>query len=142
MPSMAGPRNSGMSLLSGGLQYVAAIREDTTVFLAGPAGARAPVAVKDLAKGLPKPAWRSVWWRHGTKGDMRSRFAMLRVRIAHQESGRRQERPLEWLLIEWPTSEAEPVHYWLSNLPPGTPHQQAPSTLPRCAGGSNATIRS
>jgi SRSO17 transposase len=103
-----------------GLQYVAAVREDMTVFLAGPVGARAPIAVKDLAKGLPKTAWRSVWWRHGTKGDMRSRFALLRVRVAHQEPGRRQERPLEWLLIEWPTSESEPVHYWLSNLPAGT----------------------
>ena len=103
-----------------GLQYVAAIREDTTVFLAGPAGARNAVAVKDLAKGLPKTAWRSVWWRHGTKGDMRSRFTLLRVRVAHPESGTRRERPLEWLLIDWPTSEDAPVHYWLSNLPPGT----------------------
>jgi SRSO17 transposase len=103
-----------------GLQYVAAIREDANVFLAGPAGARAPIAVKDLAKALPKTAWRSVWWRHGTKGDMRSRFALLRVRVAHPESGTRRERPLEWLLIDWPTSEGEPVHYWLSNLPAGT----------------------
>jgi SRSO17 transposase len=103
-----------------GLQYVAAIREDANVFLAGPAGARAPVAVKDLAMSLPKTAWRSVWWRHGTKGDMRSRFALLRVRVAHPESGTRRERPLEWLLIEWPASEAEPFHYWLSNLPAGT----------------------
>src|SRR5204862_488710 len=66
-----------------GLQYVAAIREDTNVFLAGPAGARDAVSVKNLAKGLPKTAWRSVWWRHGTKGEMRSRFALLRVRVAH-----------------------------------------------------------
>ena len=103
-----------------GLQYVAAVREDTTVYLAGPAGARAPIAVKDLALGLPKTAWKSVWWRNGTKGDMRSRFALLRVRVAHPESGRRQERSLEWLLIEWPQSENDPVHYWLSNLPAGT----------------------
>jgi SRSO17 transposase len=102
-----------------GLQYVAAVREDMTVFLAGRAGARTPIAVKDLAVGLPKAAWRSVWWRNGTKGDMRSRFALLRVRVAQQEPGRREERPFEWLLIEWPTSKSEPVHYWLSNLPAG-----------------------
>jgi SRSO17 transposase len=103
-----------------GLQYVAAVREDTTVSLPGPAGAKDPVAVKQLAASLPKTAWRSVWWRHGTKGDKRSRFALLRVRIAHQAPVRGQERDLEWLLIEWPPAEPEPVHYWLSNLPAGT----------------------
>jgi SRSO17 transposase len=27
------------------------------------------------------------------------------------------ELPLAWLLCEWPEGEAEPVKYWLSNLP-------------------------
>lgn len=103
-----------------GLQYMAAVREDATVFLPGRVGAREHVAVMDLAKSLPKSAWKSVWWRHGTKGDLRSRFALLRVRVAHREPGRREERPLEWLLIEWPASEARPVKFWLSNLPAGT----------------------
>jgi SRSO17 transposase len=103
-----------------GMQYVAAIREDTTVYMAGRAGSRDPVGVKSLATRLPKAAWRSVWWRHGTKGDMRSRFALLRVRVAKKEPGQKEERPLEWLLIEWPTSESAPVKYWLCNLPTGT----------------------
>lgn len=103
-----------------GMQYVAAIREDTTVYMAGRVGGRDPIAVKHLATRLPKSAWRSVWWRHGTKGDMRSRFALLRVRAAKKEPGQKEERPLEWLLIEWPTSEPAPVKYWLCNLPTGT----------------------
>jgi SRSO17 transposase len=28
---------------------------------------------------------------------------------------------VRWLLAEWPTSAAEPVKYWLSNLPADTP---------------------
>jgi SRSO17 transposase len=103
-----------------GMQYVAAIREDTTVYMAGRAGGRDPIAVKELAASLPKSAWKSVWWRHGTKGDMRSRFALLRVRAAKKEPGQKEERPLEWLLIEWPTSESAPVKYWLCNLHTGT----------------------
>jgi SRSO17 transposase len=103
-----------------GLEYVAAIREDTTVNLPGRTGVRDIIAVKDLALGLPKSAWRSVWWRFGTKGDMCSRFALLRVRISHHAPGGRKARPPEWLLIEWPVSEPEPVKYWLSNLPAGT----------------------
>jgi SRSO17 transposase len=27
-------------------------------------------------------------------------------------------RPEEWLVIEWPQTEAEPTKYWLSILPP------------------------
>jgi len=102
-----------------GMQYVAALREDTTVYLPG-RKAHDPIAVREVARTLPKSAWRSVWWRHGTKGDMRSRFALMRVRVAKRELGRPGERPLDWLLIEWPTSEREPVKYWLSNLPAGT----------------------
>jgi len=103
-----------------GMQYVAAIREEMTVQLPGQKGVREHIAVGDLARELPKSAWRSVWWRHGTKGEMRSRFALLRVRAAKREPGRREARPLEWLLIEWPTTEAAPVKFWLCNLPAGT----------------------
>jgi SRSO17 transposase len=28
-----------------------------------------------------------------------------------------EPRPEEWLLIEWPSQEAEPTKYWLSTLP-------------------------
>ena len=101
-----------------GLQYVAAVREDMNVRLTGPNDLREPVNVLNLAKGLAESDWHSIRWRHGTKGDMRSRFALLRVRVAHTEPGRREQRPIEWLLIEWPVSEVAPVKYWLSNLGP------------------------
>ena len=51
-------------------------------------------------------------WRPGT-GPLASRFARVRVRAAHGDRARAEE----WLLIEWPVGAAEPVHYWLSNLP-------------------------
>ena len=46
--------------------------------------------------------------------------AQLRVRAAHQDWRRSELREQEWLVIEWPESESEPVHYWLSNLPAST----------------------
>ena len=70
---------------------------------------------------LPKDAWRSVWWRHGTKGDMRSRFALLRVRIAHPESGpATRARVLNGCSSSGRSSESEPVHYWIQTCPAGT----------------------
>ena len=79
-----------------------------------------PVSTKELATSLPASAWRRVSWREGSRGDLASRFAALRVRPAHGDTQRREPWPEEWLLIEWPRGEAEPTRYWLSNLPPTT----------------------
>jgi SRSO17 transposase len=120
-----------------GLEYVAAIRSETTVWPAGKAplsrpssrtvgGKRVlrgrtpnhqPVTVGALARSLPPSEWKTVWWRHGTKGEMRSRCALLRVRAAHRDYWRPEPRPIEWLLLEWLDGEPEPTKFWLSNLP-------------------------
>jgi SRSO17 transposase len=76
-----------------------------------------PIAVKDLALGLPVEAWRTVRWRAGTNAGLSSRFARLRVRPAHLDYQRSEPWPEEWLLIEWPKGETEPTKYWLSTLP-------------------------
>lgn len=75
-----------------------------------------PVSLVDLALRLQKSAWRSIRWRGGAKGDMRSRLARVRVRAAHRDYWRREPRAEEWLLIEWPTGENAPTKYWLSNI--------------------------
>ena len=77
----------------------------------------APVAVSVLSRSLPKKAWREIRWREGTKGAMSSRFAAVRIRPAHRDFQRTEPRPVEWLLIEWPAGEKEPIKYWLSTLP-------------------------
>jgi SRSO17 transposase len=76
-----------------------------------------PLSAKALAHRLPASAYRAVAWREGNKGLLRSRFARVRVRAAHRDYWRAAARPEEWLLIEWPTGEAEPSKYWLSSLP-------------------------
>jgi SRSO17 transposase len=75
-----------------------------------------PLTVAQLASSLPKSAWKSIRWRSGTKGDMRSRFARVRVRAAHRDYWRSEPRPEEWLLIEWPNGESAPTKFWLSNV--------------------------
>jgi SRSO17 transposase len=84
------------------------------------AGTHAPVAVRELAMNLPSSAWKTVHWREGTRRPLRSRFAALRLRPAHRDSWSSEPRPQEWLLIEWPKQEAEPIKYWLSTLPAST----------------------
>jgi SRSO17 transposase len=69
--------------------------------------------------------WRSVSWRRGTKGKLKARFAVLRVRVADgppQRIGDKgaQHMPGEavWLVGERRASGER--KYYLSNLPPDT----------------------
>ncbi|WP_405961414.1 IS701 family transposase [Streptomyces sp. NBC_00024] len=96
---------------------------------------RAPApSVAALSAGLGQEAFTPVTWRHGSRGELRSRFAAMRVRPA----GKAVERPIKaaasaeqgwwdgilpdcWLLIEWPADAAAPTDYWLSNLPADMP---------------------
>jgi SRSO17 transposase len=79
-----------------------------------------PIAVKELALGLPSSAWKEIGWRQGGEKTLRSRFAAVRVRPAHRDYKRSEPFPEEWLLLEWPKKESEPTKYWLSTLPAKT----------------------
>ena len=123
-----------------GLLYVVGIMSSVTVWKAGqgplPAATwtgqgrptkylrrnrrHAPVTVKDLALELPLQAWKNVGWRPGTRHPLQSRFAAVRVRPAHRDFERTEPYPEQWLLIEWPSGEAEPTKYWLATLPAKT----------------------
>jgi hypothetical protein len=76
-----------------------------------------PISVKALARGLPRRAWRTIQWREGAAMPLSSRFARVRVRVAHRDYWLAEPRAEEWLLIEWPEGENEPTKYWLSTLP-------------------------
>jgi SRSO17 transposase len=80
-----------------------------------------PVSVKTLAERVPAQAWQTISWREGTNQSLSSRFAALRVRHARGNSGRARLKPQQWLLIEWPAGQDEPLKYSLSNLPANTP---------------------
>ena len=75
-----------------------------------------PVSVKALAHELPRDAWQTIGWREGTNTDLSSRFAGVRVRPASRDYNLTGPRAEEWLLIEWPEGDTEPLKYWLSTL--------------------------
>ena len=75
-----------------------------------------PVSVKALAQELPREAWRTVCWREATNAALSSRFAAVRLRPASRDYTLTQPRAEEWLLVEWPEGDAEPLKYWLSTL--------------------------
>jgi SRSO17 transposase len=85
-----------------------------------------PSSLQELALTAGQRACVELIWRRGSKGLQRSRFMALRVRPAGITPRRLaraagEELPVRWLLVEWPAVQAEPVKYWLSNLPADTP---------------------
>ncbi len=79
--------------------------------------ARQPVSVKDLAHALPPDVFQTISWREGSNQALSGRFAAVRVRHAGGNSGKARLRPEQWLLIEWPADDADPLKYYLSTLP-------------------------
>ncbi len=123
-----------------GLQYVVGVQSSVTVWEpakqplpAKPRGTTGrplrllqrsadhqPVSVKQLAMSLSSSAFKEITWREGAERKLRSRFAAVRVRPAHRDYEKAKPHAAEWLLIEWPRSEAEPTKYCISTLPPNT----------------------
>ena len=119
-----------------GLTYVAGIMPNTSVWMPGMAplppkkwsgqgrppklirrdAKHRPISVKSLALGLPAKAWRTIRWREGSADWLSSRFARLRVRVAHRDYYLTESRAEEWLLIEWPKDESAPTKYWLASV--------------------------
>jgi SRSO17 transposase len=77
-----------------------------------------PLALDEIAATLPTTAWRTVTWRQGTKGAMRSRFAQTMLWPSHRWTTTRTlpTAPIR-LLIEWPVRHDAPTNYWLADLP-------------------------
>jgi SRSO17 transposase len=79
-----------------------------------------PVSVKQLAMNLPSTAFKEITWRDAGERKLQSRFAAVRIRVAHRDYEKAEPHQEEWLLIEWPRGEKEPTKYWVSTLPPAT----------------------
>ena len=80
-----------------------------------------PLALDEIAASLPRTAWRTIAWRAGTKGPLRSRFAHTTLWPSHRWTTTRAlpAAPV-CLLIEWPRRATAPTKYWLANLPDET----------------------
>ena len=115
-----------------GLSYVAGIQPNVLMWAPG-TGPKRPgkslnnngrrgepdlTSAKEVARALPRHAWRTIRWREGSADWLSSRFARVRVRVGYNGAipGQVVE---EWLLIEWLEGETEltKCKYWLSTLP-------------------------
>jgi SRSO17 transposase len=82
-----------------------------------PVTATTPLTLAALAVTLPH---RRVTWREGSRGRQASRFAAIRVHLAHRHAEGAGPGPEVWVLSEWPRGESAPTKYYLSSLPATT----------------------
>jgi SRSO17 transposase len=82
-----------------------------------PTSPTAPLTIGAVAGTLPH---RRVTWRDGSRGRQASRFAAVRVRLAHRHAEGAGPGAEVWLLSEWPRDAAAPTKYYLSSLPETT----------------------
>src|SRR5258708_32511081 len=68
---------------------------------------RSAKAVAQQAKG-----WKTIVWREGSRGPMKSRFWAGRVQPSHGFHEGRPPLKEVWLLVEWPESDPEPIKYF------------------------------
>lgn len=126
-----------------GLEYVVAVRSDTTVYgpdtdfaVAERTGRRGRpprverpdqrhTSARRLAETLPADAWATLACRTTPRGEhVTSRFAIVRVVSAHSVIHDHQPPRWQWLIIEWPEGTEAPSDYWLSNLAEHTPPER------------------
>ena len=117
-----------------GLRYAVGVSSQTSVWrpetqlevrsLSGPGrprkraeavGGAQPVMIRVLADELYHAGqFKSVTWRHGTKGPLEAEFAGVRVRSAERRTKKRPPGEEEWLLIEREKSGA--FKFYFSSL--------------------------
>ena len=76
-----------------------------------------PISIGQLARELDPRCYRRVTWNEGAGGLLHSRFARVRVVPFHDDGSDPAHREDVWLVVEWPTSEAEPTDYTFATMP-------------------------
>jgi SRSO17 transposase len=125
------------ALTARGLSYVLRVPSNLVVW---PPGTRFVVPTRRRATGRPRSTpcpltptapltlaalaatlrHRRVTWREGSRGRQASRFAAVRVHVAHRHAEGAGPGPEVWLVSEWPRTESAPTKYYLSSLPATT----------------------
>lgn len=108
------------------LPYAVGVSSTLTVFRGTPtltAAARPTLApdvvartLRDVAAGVPAPAWRTVSWRNGTNAAWRARFWACRVTPAN-EWRRRVVAPEIWLLCQRDLGATPETKFYFVSLP-------------------------
>src|SRR5690606_8677948 len=82
-----------------------------------------PISLREHVLTAGRSHSQQIDWREGSKGNLRSNFVALQVRIAGRKPRLAPDGslPLRWLIAQWPPNTDEPIKYWISNRPADTP---------------------
>ena len=78
-------------------------------------GEQRPLSAKAVAQQAK--GWKTIGWREGSRGRLKSRFWAGRIQPSHGFHEGKAPLKEVWLLVEWPASEPEPTKYFFCDLP-------------------------
>ncbi len=108
-----------------GLDYLVAVETRTRVWCLDSVARRRgdPLSLGELARQLDPGVFRRITWRQGSKHDLSSRFAFLRV-LPFTDEAATTMREEVGLIVEWEDSEPTPKKFYFSSLPITTPRKE------------------
>jgi len=95
------------------------------------ASAPAAQTLAEIAADLAEAHWRSCSWKAADGKTRRTRLAWIKVYLAHGLRKTGGDLEEAWLVVDWPTDDAQPYHYYLAEF-------KRPPTQARCLGLSRS----
>lgn len=106
-----------------GLSYAVDVKLHTRVRIVCHDGTETDtMSVETVSRVLGASEYRNLTWRQGTRCELSSRFACIRVKVVTEREPEGGEE--QWLVIGQPKQDEPPEHYTLATLPKATTHKE------------------
>ena len=75
----------------------------------------------EIVLGFPPQQWKNCSWKAADGQTRRTRLAWCEVHLQHRLRQGKEELEKVWLVVDWPSGDKEPYHYYLAHFhrPPG-----------------------
>jgi len=75
----------------------------------------------EIVLGFPPQQWKNCSWKAANGQTRRTRLAWCEVHLQHRLRQGKEELEKVWLVVDWPSGDKEPYHYYLAHFhrPPG-----------------------
>ena len=75
----------------------------------------------EIVLGFPPQQWKNCSWKAANGQTRRTRLAWCEVNLQHRLRQGKEELEKVWLVVDWPSGDKEPYHYYLAHFhrPPG-----------------------
>jgi len=70
----------------------------------------------EIVLGFPPQQWKNCSWKAANGQTRRTRLAWCEVHLQHRLRQGKEELEKVWLVVDWPSGDKEPYHYYLAHF--------------------------